>query len=203
MMPPALEGTQPNISSDAAPVGRDYYTLSPLVIPLFTAPRLAAKEIDLRKPPSFLQTSGGKLKKDLFLPFSFYRFLAQIKTLALTASHPTTPRSSFGAFEEPRYDVLAQMLEVDVYLFQINIARCIWEAYDIEWWFIVKERAYQRRRNTAWRGFAGVKKELIHFPKTESEYQDWRDFQGAHPLLARSTSLENGKIEISDVGKST
>jgi hypothetical protein len=159
--------------------------------------------MDVRKPPSFLQISSGQLRKQLFLPFSFYRHLAQMKTLALKESNPASFVSGYGAFEEPHYDVLGAMELVDVELFQSQIAACIWEAYDVEWWFIVKERAYHRKRNTRWLGFPNVELALGSFPRTENGYAVWRALQLAQPLLAHSSKLENGKVEIADIGKWT
>jgi hypothetical protein len=196
------EGVPSDLTAEAAPRGEEYYTVHPLVIPMYCVPPSRATVQELRRPPGFLQTVSGQLRKDLYLPFSFYRFLSQIQMLALKASYPDSHVGGYGSFQDPLYHVLAQMGPEDAIHFQRQIAKCIWEAYDVEWWFIIKERAYHRRRNTRWAGFAGVQLELNKFPTTEAGYIEWMQTQLATPLLARSIRFDNGTVEISDPGKS-
>ena len=192
-------------TANAASVGEEqvFYTVHPLVIPLYTEPPLQAKEKDVRRPPRFLQTVSCQLKKHLNCPFAYYRFLSQIQILALSASHPGSEAQAYGAFEEPLYEVLACMEPAEVLRFQKMISKSVWEAYDVEWWFIIKERAYQRRRNTRWSGFDNVKLDLVSFPSTEASFKTWLETQFGAPLLTSSRRFENGTVEISDHGEST
>jgi hypothetical protein len=185
--------------------GEECFALHPLVIPLSCEVPVGAAEQELRRPPPFLQTVSGQLQQHLFLPFSFCRFLSKMQTLALQCSFPrTTPnRRAFGQFEEPDHKVLAGMDLLDSLLFQREISACVWEARRVEWWFITKERAFHRRKNTGWRGFDAVPLDLANFPHTQEGFSDWMLPQGGFPLLQeRSTKFDNGVPETSDAGES-
>jgi hypothetical protein len=174
----------------------------PRVILMLRETYVPATEKDLRSPPGFLQTGGGHLHKLLFMPFSFFRFLSKIQILVHEYSNPGTAQpKGYGVFEEPKYDVLAAMSEANVRSLQTAIARLLWEAYDVEWWFIIKERAIHRRKNTKWQGYPDVKKDLASFPTTEAGYRQWRACQLGLPLLVTCHRFDNGQAEISDAGE--
>jgi hypothetical protein len=107
----------------------------------------------------------------------------------------------YGAFEEPSYESLAALDPVAVKDFQAQIANIIWEAYNVEWWFIVKERAFQRKRNTRWDGFETVDLKLLSFPSTVGAYREWSVAQVQNPLLKVSTKFGNGVSEVCDLGE--
>ena len=158
-------------------------------------------ERSLRNPPKFLQTSQGELHKVLYVPFGYFRLASKIHVCTLKYSDLTTEVGFYGAFQEPCYEVLASMNPINVEKFQMEIGRCIWEAYDVEFWFIMKERAYQRRRNTQWDGFENVNLALASFPSTDRQYKRWSQSQLANPLFKTSTRFLNGTPEITDLGK--
>jgi hypothetical protein len=179
----------------------EYYVIHPRLILMLVEEHKLSTEKQLRAPPKFLQTGGGRLHKLLFRPFSFYRFLSKIQLLALEYSNPGIQPLGYGVFEEPKFEVLAAMSEAQVGEFQERIAWLLWEAYDVEWWFILKERAIHRRKFTKWRGFPNVKTDLASFPTTEASFHEWSALQLGTPLLKSSTRFNNGTVEITDPGK--
>jgi hypothetical protein len=164
-------------------------------------PYLPASEKDLRSPPKFLQAGGGRMHKLLFMPFAFFRFLSKIQILAHQYSNPLITHDGYGVFEEPKPEVLAAMTQADALKFQKEIAWLLWEAYDAEWWFILKERVIGRKKHSNWQGSPNVKKDLASFPTTEAGFHAWRASQLALPLLVQSTRFDNGTVELSDAGK--
>ena len=203
-----LEGsTTPEfiISADPARSDAEYYAINPLALKIERQYSLRITERQLRSPPEFLQTSQGQLKKVLNLPFAYFRFRSKIHACTLKYSNPDTETPDYyGAFEEPNYVVLGAMTPLDIALFQERLGQIIWESYDTEFWFILKERAYQRTRNTGWVGFENVDLDLANFPATVEEYGRWIAPQGMDPLTGfPSTEFMNRRPEIKTVGKST
>jgi hypothetical protein len=182
----------------------EYYALRPALLHVENYGRLAyvrLSEKELRSPPRFLQTSRGQLQKVLNAPFAFYRYLSKIHLLTLQYSDLESTPLAYGAMEEPDYLALAGMDLENFTEFQESIARLIWEAYDVEWWLIIKERASHRRAHTRWDGFPEVLLDLSDFPVTVQEYRTWSVPQMANPLLKTSTKFGNGKPEIVDLGE--
>jgi hypothetical protein len=180
----------------------EYYGLSPLVLGIEVQQPGRLNERQLRSPPRFLQTAAGQLHKVLNLPFAYFRFSSKMHMLTLHfSSGRPEGQYTYGAFQEPSYGDLADLDENAVKDFQSQIADIIWQAYHVEWWFIVKERAYQRKRNTRWDGFESVALELGNFPGTVNAYRAWNAPQLLSPLLKISTKFGNGVAEICDLGK--
>jgi hypothetical protein len=177
-----------------------YYGLEPLVLPI-PCDQPILEERTLRSPPSFLQTNGRQLNKVLNCPFAYYRLWAKIRMLAMVYSYPNEDKSFYGAFREPSHEALATLSTEQTAQFQEAIAIIVWEAYDIEWWFIFKERAFQRRQNTNWDGCDNVPKALSRFPVTKDSYDAWMAPQLRRPLLQSSLKYNNGISEINSLGK--
>jgi hypothetical protein len=179
----------------------EFYALHPTVFGILLRDEpLKLAESHLRSPPRFLQTNRGQLHKVLNCPFPVYRLLAKMHAMALRYTDPDESPIAYGTFEEPDYQALAQMQPAEVEKFMTGMCEIIWEGYHIEWWFIIKERAYQRKHNTQWDGFDNVDLALGSFPSTVSQYKAWVLPQLANPLLEPSTKFNNGRAQVLDSG---
>ena len=140
-------------------------------------------EQQLRKPPAFLNPARGQLNNLLNMPSAYFRFSSQMLMLCMHYGNGEPAAFAYGAFEEPDYARLASLNEEEIVLFLEELGKIIWTAYDVEWWFILKERAFQRRKLTGWTGFDNVPLELGFFPATVDEYREWIAGQSESPLL--------------------
>jgi hypothetical protein len=178
----------------------EYYGVCPLVLPIVRYEPGRLVERELRSPPPFLQATAGRLYNLLHLPFAYFRHCSRMHVLTLAYSDLDRQPGFYGSFEGPNYAALADLPPCEVRRFQESIIDILWEAYDNEWWFIIKSRAYHRHRNTKWEGFPAVDTTLQNFPCTVNSYKEWSRPQAADPLLKTSTKFANGISEVKDLG---
>jgi hypothetical protein len=182
-------------------VDGQYYAVNPLVLRIEDYQPVRMTERELRSPPRFLQTSKGQLNKDLNLPFGYMRFVSKMLLKCLQYSNLGGNPRAYGIFQEPDYKAMSELGEDQVKQFLRELSELIWEAYDVEWWFILKERAYHRRRNTNWTGFDNVDLTLANFPANVTEYDEWSRHWGNHGLVECSVNYSNEEPEILNLGE--
>jgi hypothetical protein len=181
----------------------EHYAVNPLML-LLEGPQPGGSRVAeslLRKPPQFLQPARGKLNPVLNLPSAFFRFSSQMHMLTLKACDPPGMDIQHGVFEEPDYDRLSLLSKLEAEALLEELAMIIWKAYDVEWWFIIKARSFNRRKETNWAGHDNVPLALEDFPATLDEHTTWTADQMMMPLLKTSSKFSNGIPEICDLGE--
>jgi hypothetical protein len=172
-----------------------------LDLPTYTRMTQATSEAGLRRAPSHIQQLGGQMRNRLISPHSYYRYTGIIQRRLYEATHvasTTLVVQQVGLFHEPDYDALSKLSLDDVGELFRYLAKCIWDSFDCEWWFLILDHASKKKVEGNFRH--PILKRLKDFPRTNDSFLRWDQHGGNRSLFTPTEAWRNEQIEIDTPG---
>ena len=169
-----------------------------LPVPNFVVTAKITEE-QLKRSPACIQSLRGELRNKLNMPVGYFAFTGRIKQILFKFDRVFNTTGN-GFFDEVNHAKLASISdEQRVRMFE-HIAQVCCDAYDAEWWFIIRERTCHEMNHTNWSPSSTTTNKLVDFPQTVKTYQKWVAAQGTF-WIQPSVSYIHSTPEIVDRGK--
>jgi hypothetical protein len=175
-----------------------------LSLPQYTG--IEDMEVNLRRAPRHIQQLQGQMRNIVQSPNAYYHYTGKALRMLLSSSSPTgnalNVGQEFGLFENPDYNTVASLpVEQKVILIE-NLARVVWDMYDVEWWLMITEYA---KVSVDHRNFATTRpyrRKLNTFPRTVDSFDMWEAEYGSRSsFFTLSRNFNQNLPEIVTNGK--
>jgi hypothetical protein len=183
------------------------FGLDPALLRLALLSADVGQRTELNRLPNYMQQLRGQYAKLVHMPTAYIRFIGKVNRLLQWTGRDEddlgdeVDEYQVGAFTLVPYSKIALLDDDGVKELLGMLAKLCWEAYDMEWWFIITEKTRQWARSpTSLISLSELDVRRISFPRTVNEFTTYRQSNGGHVIFNLSSTYNTGMIEITDTG---